>query len=36
MLLSLVAHDVGYKMMVGTHNTDDVKCMREVFIVFSM
>ena len=27
---SLVAHAVGYKMIVGTHNTVNVKCMWEV------
>ena len=36
MLLSLVAHAVGYKMIVGTHNTVDVRHMREVFTVFTM
>ena len=30
MLLSLVAHAVGYKMMVGAHNTVCVRCMWEV------
>ena len=30
MLLSLVAHVVGYKMMVGAHNTIVVRCMWEV------
>ena len=30
MLLSLVAHAVGYKMIVGTHNTVDVRRMWEV------
>ena len=30
MLLSLVAHTVGYKMMVGTHNTVVVRRMWEV------
>ena len=30
MLLSLVAHAVGYKTIVGAHNTVDVKCMWEV------
>ena len=30
MLLSLVAHAVGYKMIVGTHNTVNVRCMWEV------
>ena len=30
MLLSLVAHAVGYKMIVGAHNTVDVRCMWEV------
>ena len=36
MLLSLAAHNVGYKMMVGVHNTIDVGRMWEVFTVFSM
>ena len=36
MLLSLVAHAIGYKMMVGAHNTIDVRRMWEVFTVFSM
>ena len=30
MLLSLVAHAVGYKMIVGAHNTLNVKSMWEV------
>ena len=30
MLLSLVAHAVRYKMMVGVHNTVVVRCMWEV------
>ena len=30
MLLSLVVHAVGYKMIVGAHNTVDVGCMWEV------
>ena len=30
MLISLVAHIVGYKMIVGTHNTVNVRCMWEV------
>ena len=30
MLLSLVAHAIGYKMIVSTHNTVDVRCMWEV------
>ena len=30
MLLSLVAYDIGYKMMVGTHNTVVVRRMWEV------
>ena len=29
-MLSLVAHTVGYKMIVGTHNTVNVRCMWEV------
>ena len=29
-LLSLVAYAVGYKMIVGAHNTVNVKCMWEV------
>ena len=36
MLLSLVAHAVGYKMMVAAHNTVDVRRMWEVFTMFSM
>ena len=27
---SLVAHTVGYKMIVGAHNTVNVRCMWEV------
>ena len=30
MLLSLVSHAGGYRMMVGTHNTLDVRCTWEV------
>ena len=30
MLLSLVAHAIGYRMMVGTHNTVCVRRMWEV------
>ena len=30
MLLSLVAHAVGYKTIVGAHNTVDARCMWEV------
>ena len=30
MLPSLVAHAVGYKMIVGAHNTVNVRCMSEV------
>ena len=30
MLLSLVAHAVGYKMIVGAHNTINVRCTWEV------
>ena len=30
MLLSLVAHAVGYKMIVGVHNIVYVRCMWEV------
>ena len=30
MLLSLVAHAIGYGMIVGTHNTVNVRCMWEV------
>ena len=30
MLLSLVAHAVGYKMIVGAHNIVNVRCMWEV------
>ena len=29
-MLSLVAHAVGYKMIVGAHNTVSVRCMWEV------
>ena len=29
-MLSLVAHVVGYKMIVGAHNTINVRCMWEV------
>ena len=29
-MLSLVAHAVGYKMIVGAHNTINVRCMWEV------
>ena len=29
-MLSLVAHAVGYKMIVGAHNTVNVRCMWEV------
>ena len=29
-ILSLVAHAVGYKMIVGAHNTVNVRCMWEV------
>ena len=29
-MLSLVAHAVGYKMFVGTHNTVNVRCTWEV------
>ena len=29
-MLSLVAHTVGYKMIVGAHNTVNVRCMWEV------
>ena len=36
MPLSLVAYAVGYKMIVGAHNTVDVRRMWDVFIVFSM
>ena len=28
-MLSLVAHAVGYKMIVGAHNTVNVRCMCE-------
>ena len=34
MPVSLVAHAIGYKMMVGAHNTVDVRRMWEVFTVF--
>ena len=30
MLLSLVAHAVRYKMIVGAHNTVNVRCIWEV------
>ena len=30
MLLSLVAHAVGYKMIVGAHNTVNVRCRWDV------
>ena len=30
MLLSFVAHTVGYKIIVGAHNTVNVRCMWEV------
>ena len=30
MLLNLVAHVVGYKTIVGAHNTVDVRCMWEI------
>ena len=29
-VLSLVAHAIGYKMIVGAHNTVNVRCMWEV------
>ena len=29
-MLSLVAHAIGYKMIVGAHNTVYVKCLWEV------
>ena len=29
-MLSLVAHAIGYKMIVGAHNTVNVRCMWEV------
>ena len=29
-MLTLVAHAVGYKMIVGAHNTVNVRCMWEV------
>ena len=29
-MLSLAAHAVGYKMIVGAHNTVNVRCMWEV------
>ena len=31
-MLSLVAHAVGYKMILGAHNTVDVGCMWEVLL----
>ena len=30
MLLSLATHADGYKMIIGTHNTINVRCMWEV------
>ena len=33
-MLSLVAHAVGYKMIVGAHNTAHVRRMWEIFSVF--
>ena len=36
MLLSLVAHAVGYKMMIGAHTTIYVRRIWEVFTVFTM
>ena len=36
MLLCLVAHAVGYKMMVGAHNIVYVRRMWEVFTAFTM
>ena len=30
MLLNLVAHNIGYKIIVGAHNTVNVRCMWEV------
>ena len=29
-MLSLVAHVVGYKMIVGAHNTINIRCMWEI------
>ena len=29
-MLSLIAHAVGYKMIVGAHNTINARCMWEV------
>ena len=29
-MVSLVAHAIGYKMIVGAHNTINVRCMWEV------
>ena len=34
-MLSLVAHAVGYKMIVGVHNTVNVRCMGEVALFSS-
>ena len=31
-MLSLVAHAVGYKMIIGAHNTVNVRCMWEVVL----
>ena len=36
MLLSLVAHVIKYKMIVGAHNTVCIRHMWEVFTVFTM
>ena len=36
MLLSLVAHAVGYKMIVGAHNIVYARRMWEVFTAFTM
>ena len=30
MLLSFVAHAIGYRMIVGAHNTVNIRCMWEV------
>ena len=35
-MLSLVAHAIGYKMIVGAHNTINVRCMWEITSSFDM
>ena len=34
-MLSLVAYAIGYKMVVGAHNTVNVRCMWEVVSSYS-